>query len=242
MKRQSLRRAWGHSAALFSAAGALGLLVTFASPANALAVAIEKSGGECDHAVPGPNGALSVDFDPRRSPMVKGAPDTDCEGGENDQRRGPQGKPGARGPQGSQGFQGDAGAQGNRGFQGESGAQGFQGFQGEAGAQGNRGFQGEAGAQGFQGFQGTQGSQGSQGSQGASPGAQSSVVTATSATGTATVMCPAGRFATGGGFASSAAGNLEIVFNGPMGGSPATGWQAVAGDVRNVTVYAVCAP
>jgi hypothetical protein len=65
---------------------------------------------------------------------------------------------------------------------------------------------------------------------------------ATSATGNATVMCPAGTFAVGGGYAdSSSAGADNIMFNRPIG-SPATGWQATANNARTITVYAVCTP
>ncbi|MGW4688591.1 hypothetical protein ACWEPM_27375 [Streptomyces sp. NPDC004244] len=54
--------------------------------------------------------------------------------------------------------------------------------------------------------------------------------------------CPAGRFATGGGYQTTAGGNLEAVVTRPVGGSPATGWQATSADARTITVYAVCTP
>ncbi|MFD9432016.1 hypothetical protein ACFWBD_14350, partial [Streptomyces sp. NPDC060002] len=122
---------------------------------------------------------------------------------------------------------------------------GTQGSQGNVGPQGTQGFQGGAGAQGSQGgpgAQGTQGNQGFQGFQGTSSGAQSSVVTATSSTGNAVVLCPAGKFAVGGGYLTNGASNLEMIISRPTGGSPATGWQATAADARTITVYAVCAP
>ncbi|MDW4908704.1 hypothetical protein RB628_26040, partial [Streptomyces sp. ADMS] len=115
----------------------------------------------------------------------------------------------------------------NQGTQGDTGTQGTQGFQG---------FQGDTGAQG------TQGDTGTQGFQGASPGSQSTVVTATSGTGSATVLCPAGTFAIGGGFEAAVSVDNEMLVSRPVGGSPATGWQAVSDDPRTVTVYAVCAP
>ncbi|MFJ9647141.1 hypothetical protein [Streptomyces sp. NPDC101206] len=54
--------------------------------------------------------------------------------------------------------------------------------------------------------------------------------------------CPTGRFATGGGYQTTAGGNLEAVVTRPVGGSPATGWQATSADARTITVYAVCTP
>ncbi|MFD0271290.1 hypothetical protein ACFVGY_32685 [Streptomyces sp. NPDC127106] len=73
-------------------------------------------------------------------------------------------------------------------------------------------------------------------------GAQGAVVTATSATGNAVANCPAGRFATGGGYQMAGGGNLEPIITRPVGGPPPTGWQATSGDARSVTAYVVCTP
>ncbi|MFB9576225.1 hypothetical protein [Streptomyces yanii] len=45
----------------------------------------------------------------------------------------------------------------------------------------------------------------------------------------------------GGGYQGPTAGN-QIVYNGPVGGSPATGWQVTADGTTPVTAYVVCAP
>lgn len=67
---------------------------------------------------------------------------------------GPQGEPGAMGPEGPQG---SPGAQGPQGPQGEPGAQGPQGPQGDTGTQGPQGLAGADGAPGATGAQGSAG-------------------------------------------------------------------------------------
>lgn len=72
------------------------------------------------------------------------------------------------------------------------------------------------------------------------------VITGAPGAGTSTALCPTGMFATGGGFSTTGGNPSDIVrFDGPVGGSPATGWQAVVtgpgeGPTPTVTAYAVC--
>jgi hypothetical protein len=63
-------------------------------------------------------------------------------------------------------------------------------------------------------------------------------VTVSSLTGEATALCPAGTFAIGGGFDNTGTG--VILSSGPVGGTPATGWQAAQSNADSITVYAVC--
>lgn len=147
-----------------------------------------------------------------------------------------------QGATGSQGTQGSTGVQGNQGSQGP---QGYQGDAGSQGPQGPQGFQGDTGAQGPQGTQGTQGLQGAQAS--ASTDVVVSNTVAFSGTTIDNVSCPAGTYATGGGFSMNNVSTLSIAEVGqsfPIGGSstsPATGWQATTfSGSGNLTVFAVC--
>src|SRR4051794_20983091 len=140
---------------------------------------------------------------------------------------GPKGDSGATGPQGAQGPKGDTGPQGPKGNSGEPGAKG------EAGAPG---LQGPAGAQGPKGDTGAQGAKGDPGPQGPSGVAGVTVVTA-SANGNqaASVDCPAGLSATGGGGnATNLNENAPVIVN-----AKPKGWR-VNGSVGAKTVWALC--
>jgi hypothetical protein len=103
--------------------------------------------------------------------------------------------------------------------------------------------------QGDLGPQGAQGAQGAQGPQGPQASAANEVVVSAeesfSGTQVENVSCPAGMFATGGGFSTNDVSlGTTVGQSFPIGGtstSPATGWQATtftgSGDL---TVYAVC--
>jgi hypothetical protein len=171
MKRQSLRRSWVQAAAMFSA-GAIGLVVNFASSTTALAAVSENPGADCPFTLPGPNGALGID--PALHPWPMPNDDWDeglhfCGYGKHHDHQGPQGDTGAQGNQGDtgpQGSQGDTGAQGTQGDTGPQGTQGDTGAQGTQGDTGPQGTQGDTGAQGTQGDTSPQGTHGETGAQG----------------------------------------------------------------------------
>ncbi|MFD9124245.1 hypothetical protein [Kitasatospora sp. NPDC059571] len=191
--------------------------------------------------VPGVQGALGAQG-PQGVPGVQGALGAQGVLG----AQGPQGVPGAQGLQGVPGVQGALGAQGPQGDIGAQGALGAQGPQGDIGAQGALGAQGPQGVTGSQGAQGVLGAQGPQGVTGSQGtpgpgGAQSTVVTSVGAQGFATASCPVGTFAIGGGYSNS--GGTPVLFDGPVGGSPATGWQVQVSDgTATPTAFAICSP
>jgi hypothetical protein len=121
-------------------------------------------------------------------------------------RQGPQGETGPQGQQGAtgaQGPQGETGATGAIGATGATGATGAQGPQGETGPQGPQGETGETGETGATGATGPQGLQGEPGADGVSGWVR---VEGSPAWGfyydtvTATVDCPSGTKALGGGY------------------------------------------
>jgi hypothetical protein len=113
---------------------------------------------------------------------------------------------------------------------------GPQGFQGDTGAQGPQGALGVTGAQGPQGTQGFQGP----------GGLATTVYTAAASVQTAgpisaTAYCGSGKYALGGGYSASGLPTI-VTMNAPIGGSPATGWQAgetVSGP-SSLTTYVIC--
>ncbi|MFJ9552160.1 collagen-like domain-containing protein [Streptomyces erythrochromogenes] len=161
---------------------------------------------------------------------------------------GAQGPAGAAGADGAQGPAGPAGAQGPAGADGEDGAAGPAGAQGPAGPAGAQGPAGAAGADGAQGPAGPAGAQGPAGPAGAQgavdtyvrTGNQASVLIALPATSTA--VCDPGDVALGGGFSSNGGIPVNTVSSRPIGGSPATGWEATvtAGVLTTFQAYAIC--
>jgi len=58
-----------------------------------------------------------------------------------------------------------------------------------------------------------------------------------------TASCDVDTFALGGGgSAGGPLGTIAILSSAPVGGSPATGWQATTATGVAVTAYAVCGP
>jgi hypothetical protein len=125
--------------------------------------------------------------------------------------------------------------------QGPRGPAGPQGPAGPAGPEGPRGLTGERGPVGERGPAGPQGPAGPVGPAG--PTTVTAFVSAVQS-GMATIACPAGQKATGGGGFSSN-GFLVDSQPDPATGTP-TGWQAqadlAAGGPANVQAYVVCAP
>jgi hypothetical protein len=110
-----------------------------------------------------------------------------------------------------------------------------------------RGSIGARGAQGAQGGTGPRGAQGAQGAKGALAAAThsgASVIFRAGTSETASVACPAGDIATGGGY--QATGYLILDQNGPVGGTTTSGpagWQITGiaqSGTQTVTVYAIC--
>ena len=134
--------------------------------------------------------------------------------------------------QGAPGQQGEKGDTGGQGPKGDPGAAGPQGPKGDDGSQGPQGPKGDNGSQGPQGPKGDQGPQGPSGV------AAVTVVTAT-ANGNqpASVDCPAGLVATGGGGnAANLNENAPVITNGK-----AKGWR-VNGANGSKAVWALCVP
>jgi hypothetical protein len=192
--------------------------------------------------------------------------------------QGLKGDTGAQGPQGDTGSQGDTGPQGPQGPKGDTGAQGSAGKDGVSATSANEpagancayggasfasaspttyACNGAPGQQGPKGDTGAQGPKGDTGPQGPAGTSSTSVYqnTATTTAGpggdaVASVSCPAGSAATGGGYFSNsnpAVSAANVVESAPTGGSPPTGWTArlfnpdqVAG--LSVTAYVVCSP
>jgi Collagen triple helix repeat (20 copies). len=165
--------------------------------------------------------------------------------------RGPQGPKGQKGdkgdtgPQGPQGPKGDPGPQGPKGEKGDRGPQGPQGPKGDRGPQGPKGEKGDRGPQGPQGPKGDPGPQGPKGEKG-DPGSVDPVVKSASfsfggSTGTKSVGCDQGKFATGGGYTlSGGSQSAQIFASAPVvAGSKPTGWQ-VSGKNAGGTVYVIC--
>jgi hypothetical protein len=113
---------------------------------------------------------------------------------------------GARGPQGSTGQGGAKGETGSKGDAGAAGAPGGQGVKGERGPKGETGATGPAGPQGERGPAGPKGDTGAPGAAGAPGPSGTAGIVSRSATQTgtrsmsATVLCDAGKVATGGGY------------------------------------------
>ena len=164
---------------------------------------------------------------------------------------GPQGDAGAMGPTGPAGA---TGAMGPTGPAGATGATGAMGPTGPAGAVGAMGPTGPAGANGATGAMGPTGPQGPAGPQGPTgpTGPTGSIVGGVYAvqtyfqnweTGLASVMCPNGDTAIGGG-AALAAGeppkNVHTVAP-VLSGTKPVGWTAGYGSKATFTVYAICA-
>ena len=117
------------------------------------------------------------------------------------------------------------------------------------------GFQGAAGAQGFQGAAGAQGPQGAQGAQGPATAHvvtnSASISGSNGATLVASVSCPTGSIALGGGANITGATpgeNVSLNRSIPTGSAPPTGWQAQGEQGSNgatgwqVVVEVVCSP
>jgi hypothetical protein len=152
---------------------------------------------------------------------------------------GPAGPEGPAGPQGPQGEMGPAGADGADGADGVIGAPGAQGPQGDTGPMGPPGPAGPTGATGAQGPQGEMGPAGADGQVGAvgpqgpmgpqGPAGPTNLTTvggpvvvlppSVGGRGISVVTCPAGKLATGGGyaFAPSTLANVFINVNAPAG-------------------------
>jgi collagen triple helix repeat protein len=178
---------------------------------------------------------------------------TDCRRGEVAiywNQTGPTGPTGATGATGAAGPVGPTGAQGIAGPTGPAGAQGVAGPAGPTGAPGAAGPIGPTGAQGVQGAVGPAGPAGPQGPAGP-PGPQGpagrdgtigGVVTITTAGNAA--MCPTGKFALGGGGATTASGSA-LSTSAPVLDTDgrATGWtvQQTSGTSDGLTAYVICA-
>ena len=166
---------------------------------------------------------------------------------------GPKGDTGAQGPAGAQGPKGDNGATGATGAKGDKGDPGAQGPIGKNGAEGLKGDTGPAGPIGATGAQGPKGDTGAQGPQGVAGAAGVSgyelvkfagPVPSTFISG-ATIPCPAGKLAIGGGtYSDSLPGGYHVftLISAPT--DDGTGWRATVendtGSTVNITQYAVC--
>jgi hypothetical protein len=140
---------------------------------------------------------------------------------------GPQGPHGEMGPAGADGADGVDGAPGAQGPQGETGPMGPPGPAGPTGVTGAQGPQGEMGPAGADGQNGAVGPQGPMGPQG--PAGPTNLTTvggpvvvlppSVGGRGISVVTCPAGKLATGGGyaFAPSTLANVFINVNAPAG-------------------------
>ena len=152
---------------------------------------------------------------------------------------GPAGSPGTTGPTGP------AGPRGEKGDTGPQGPQGPRGLRGPQGPKGQKGDKGDTGPQGPQGPKGDPGPQGPKGEKG-DPGSVDPVVKSVSfsfggSTGTKSVGCDQGKFATGGGYTlSGGSQSAQIFASAPVvAGSKPTGWQ-VSGKNAGGTVYVIC--
>ncbi|MET9081812.1 hypothetical protein ABZX77_07880 [Streptomyces sp. NPDC004237] len=56
-----------------------------------------------------------------------------------------------------------------------------------------------------------------------------------------TATCPAGQSAISGGYQNATATSAASQ-SAPIGGSPATGWQATSNDGSTLTAYVICSP
>ncbi|MFJ6559206.1 hypothetical protein ACIQMV_04910 [Streptomyces sp. NPDC091412] len=56
-----------------------------------------------------------------------------------------------------------------------------------------------------------------------------------------TATCPVGQSAVSGGYQDTAA-TSGASQSAPIGGSPATGWQATSNDGTDVTAFVICSP
>ena len=157
--------------------------------------------------------------------------------------RGPRGYTGAVGPQGATGAMGAQGATGPQGIQGIPGPTGQGvGVPGPVGPTGATGATGPAGPVGATGPQGPAGGDGAAGTNGIS--GYQVVSTSTNPNDfldSATVNCPAGKVALGGGGTSDTAslhGSVPVISEGV-----ATGWTINTGGAAGGTmfVYAICA-
>ena len=139
-------------------------------------------------------------------------------------QQGPQGEPGAQGPEGPQGLQGEPGTQG------PEGPQGLQGERGPAGPQGVQGPPGPGELPGLQYFR----------------DAGSSITIQPGAIGATTVRCIDGEFATGGGY-DSPPRSMRITTSRPIISSDGQviGWNVAAenlgDDATFLRAIAVCA-
>ncbi|MCL2769604.1 MAG: hypothetical protein FWD42_05770 [Solirubrobacterales bacterium] len=130
-------------------------------------------------------------------------------------------------------------------IQGPPGAQGPRGPAGSARGSGPRGPQGKPGSQGKPGPPGKQGGQGLQGPAGPSTLPRTTIAQATvkaDVNGDATISCPPGAIATGGGGDGN---GHPLLISIPIGGNPPKGWEIGVGAAlteTTVTVEAVCAP
>jgi hypothetical protein len=168
-----------------------------------------------------------------------------------DGAKGADGSNGANGHDGSNGVNGKDGINGNdgrNGVDGKDGAPGLQGPKGEQGVPGTPGHDGATGPAGAPGQQGPKGDTGSKGDKGDSGTAQSLVYTATFADGdTATLPCPNGSVAIGGGVAPGNSAN-SVRYTNPanVNGNRASAWTAATtkanGKDGTSTIYVVCAP
>lgn len=155
---------------------------------------------------------------------------------------GPTGETGATGPTGEKG---ETGAKGETGPAGETGATGEKGPEGPQGVKGETGSTGPAGATGEKGTTGEKGPTGETGATGPEGAATTVVEVSGTATGKATIQCPAGDVADGGGGSSSLIAykqsvplnkNNEVSKN----GGEATGWLYESSPAATVSTYVIC--
>jgi Collagen triple helix repeat (20 copies) len=180
-------------------------------------------------------------------PGVPGANGVDGTPGQPSSEPGPPGRQGDKGDTGSAGPSGAPGAVGASGITGQPGAVGSNGEAGAAGANGESGPQGEQGPKGDKGDTGAQGPAGPPGTPSAPT---TSIAIGQSANDpnepkSAVATCPAGRRASGGGYALVPSDpGLIVTASSPVGN---TGWNATVEELSlpattawQVLVFAVC--
>ena len=160
---------------------------------------------------------------------------------------GPQGVTGNTGAIGSQGATGSTGAIGPQGATGDTGAIGPQGATGDTGSIGPQGATGSTGAIGPQGATGSTGAIGPQGPVNLTYVKQSFTADANTIL-AQEVICPTGRFLTGGGcgYAPLNSGGLDmkVIYNGPDPITNTTTYRCVVQNsgslARSIDIIAIC--
>lgn len=186
-------------------------------------------GPKGDRGAPGPKGdqgpaGATGPAGPKGDP---GKPGLDGKPGE----KGEDGKPGATGPKG------DTGPAGPKGDTGPAGPKGDDGKPGTPGTKGEKGDTGPAGPAGPAGPEGKQGPEGEKGEPGSIKNV--SVYPANINGKTASVSCPSGMVATGGGY--SGGPNAKATTSAPqVNGNKPVGWKVEFEGNVNGTVYVIC--